>query len=91
MKLYVVNQVTGEWDSAWSNPIFVTDKEYKAKFYCSKANAVLSNYRDFYREKLKFAMFDDDMPYSHYSERNDFVVGSFSYSEIQFKSDIKTV
>ena len=88
-KYYIVSLSTVEYDSWGIKDIFITDKEYKAKFYCSKGNAILAKYRDYFEQLRQDFVFDDNNSYIHISDRADFVMGNFNYSEIEFRSNIK--
>lgn len=88
--VFVITLLTGEYDSMWRSNLFVTDMEYKAKFYCSKANAMITKYRTYYddlRNNLPSERFDND--YGHISDRCDFVNGIFSYHEMPIRTNIK--
>lgn len=92
MKYYAVQLVTGEYDSMGVNTLFITDKEYKAKFYCSKGNGILKKYKDYFSELLESVVYDDhprSQDYSHISDRSDFTMGYFGYHEIEFRKNIK--
>lgn len=86
---YLVTLDKGEYDSYWIQNLFITDKAYKAKSYCSKGNSILKKYKDYYSKLLQEARVDKDMDYCHISDRKDFVHGSFGYYEIQLKTAFK--
>lgn len=90
MKYYVVQFFTGEYDDSGVSTLFITDKEYKAKFYCSKGNSILKNYTKYYLDmREKIGLSNELTNYSHYSDRVYFTTGSFGYHEIEFRKDIK--
>jgi hypothetical protein len=94
-KYYIVTLSIGDWDGISYNQLFITDKEYKAKWYCSKGNGILKRSAEYYASLLEELHDDcDDIhsrssDYSHISNMRDLSNGTFTYSEIKFRSDIK--
>lgn len=95
MKYYVIQLSTGEYDDWAINTLFIVDKEYKAKFYCSKGNAIIANYIDYYKNLCNELLYDmeDTHPRSgdfvHISNRYSLSIGNFGYHEIEFRKDVK--
>lgn len=92
MKYYEVTLTTGDWDGMSWRTVFITDKAYKAQWYCSRGNAMLENHKPYY-ENIQTIL--DKHPrlaneYCHFSERKELVNGLFSFSEVEFRSNIKT-
>lgn len=89
-KIYVITAVFGYWDMSHVRTIFATDFEYKAKFYCSKANALMEKYKPYFESLQKEIMNTHSnhprwSDYYEIGERLDFVSGRFHYEAIEIR------
>lgn len=90
-KIFVITAVYGYWDMSSVATICAMDFEYKAKFYCSKANAIVEKYKNYYDDLFGELMNDHDKTHPrqkdfiHIDERRDFTYGIFSYHEIEIR------
>lgn len=88
-KYYLVQKRTGSYDDISWNYLFITDKEYKAKFYVSKANEVFGKYKDYYQELLQQASYNHLLDWNHAYERVTMVDAHFLYIEIELRKNFK--
>ena len=83
---YQVERCVGEYDDISWSTIFITDKEYKAKFYVSRASEIFKKYSSFYDEKQQNT---DAENWMHWFERLQMCQCTFYSSEIEFRKNVK--
>lgn len=90
MKYYVVKGMFGEYDESWESTFFITDSESIATKYCEKANAILTRYKDYYKDLLQLASDESherSADYIHISERVNVTGGHYYLNGIEFRTD----
>lgn len=96
MKGFLVSILLGEMPDYYSKELFVIPNEYQAKFYCSRAQAIVDKYKEYYEEVWKRQIQesrDKEEDYCTLDEwlrnRIELTNGIFKYYEIEYRSNIK--
>lgn len=88
MKYYVVELCIGDYADMSYKILFITDMEYKAKWYCSKGNKILKKYIEYYHS---FYEADEDINWYHYYTRYNFANGLFTYTVTEARTEFKGI
>ncbi len=90
-QFYQVSLAIGDHEDISWRTIFVTDMEYKAKWYCSKANDAFKKHHDYYFELMSDVSnnLNENFEWTHIQDRLDLINGLFVYNPVTLRTNFK--